>query len=158
MSDKDEQISKIAIYTGTPAEPYESVGEVKATLKATTAFSRAPTEDEANWKLREKALKLGANAVINVAYDRQTMGLTGWKPLTARGEAVVIRESAPQTRAQVLAICPQCYERVPIESKFCTECGAKMGPQEPVCPGCGEKVTPDDKFCPECGAKLKPKR
>jgi len=36
-------------------------------------------------------------------------------------------EPAP---ARVLAICPKCRERVPADSKFCTECGADLKPRK----------------------------
>ncbi len=168
MKNSEEKLAKIKIYTGTPATPYEIIGTIKAKAQATSAFSKAPTEDDVNWKLREKALKLGANAVINVAYDRQAIGLTSWKSLTARGEAAVIRERAPTPAApEVLAICPECYERVPLGSKFCTGCGAEMQAKEEtkegpevlaICPKCYERVPLDSKFCPECGASIKSKK
>ncbi|MFH1821601.1 MAG: zinc-ribbon domain-containing protein [Methanobacteriota archaeon] len=127
MKDKEEKLSKITIYTEAPAVPYEVIGPVQAKVQASTAFSKAPTLEDVNYRLKEKALKMGANAVINVEYNRQTMGLTGWKPFTAKGQAVVIEERDQAREAPlVLAICPKCYERIPLDSKFCPECGAKL--------------------------------
>lgn len=166
MSDAEEKLAKIKIYTETPAAPHKIIGPVKATVKATSAFSKVPTEDDVNWKLREKALKMGANAVINVEYDRQKMGLTGWKPLNAKGQAAVIQEQARE-EPLVLAICPKCYERVPLGSKFCTGCGAELQAKEEtkeesavlaICPKCYERVPLESKFCASCGAKLKTKK
>lgn len=50
--------------------------------------------------------------------------------------------------------CSNCGAKIPANAKFCSECGQKQS-QENVCPKCNSKVTPDSKFCPECGEKLK---
>ena len=53
--------------------------------------------------------------------------------------------------------CPQCGNLLPLNAKFCLECGAKieaLGENEMICPACGKK-TPKGKFCMECGAPMK---
>lgn len=45
--------------------------------------------------------------------------------------------------------CPQCGASVPAGSKFCLECGSKIGGG--FCSGCGAALPPDAKFCPGCG-------
>ena len=74
--------------------------------------------------------------------------------------------------------CPSCGADLPAGSKFCTNCGGKIGggitcPKckadipagSKFCPGCGNKVisncpkcntelAPGAKFCPGCGAKI----
>ncbi len=53
--------------------------------------------------------------------------------------------------------CPQCGNLLPLNAKFCLECGAKIeapAENEMICPSCGKK-TPKGKFCMECGAPLK---
>lgn len=125
------ELAKIRIYSEAPAVPYEVIGTVQAKVHATTAFSREPTLEEVNQKLKEKAQKMGANAVINVEYKRQALSLTAWKILTARGQAVIIKEGERKPeKALVLAICPNCYERIPLNSKFCPECGARVKPKK----------------------------
>lgn len=55
--------------------------------------------------------------------------------------------------------CPVCKSEVPIDSKFCLECGAKIerpSEEKLVCPKCHSKV-PKGKFCLECGALLENK-
>lgn len=47
--------------------------------------------------------------------------------------------------------CPHCHAKIPVNSKFCPECG--KGCQETVCE-CGNKLKPGTKFCPECGKKV----
>lgn len=77
--------------------------------------------------------------------------------------------------------CPKCGKSLPMNAKFCLECGEKLevpgdseilcptcgvkthkgkfcmgcgGPLNSVCPGCGKEVPPGGKFCLECGQKL----
>lgn len=61
--------------------------------------------------------------------------------------------STPNARATP---CPNCSKPLPSDSKFCPECGTKLGElnQEMItCPKCGAK-TPRGKFCVECGTAL----
>ena len=80
----------IQILEGPTDQPYTSVGPIKARVGAKTAFSKAPTPDAVNVKLRQEAAKMGANAVINVQYERGISAMS-WKALTATGEAVVLQ-------------------------------------------------------------------
>jgi hypothetical protein len=52
-------------------------------IGAATLFSKTPTIEDANFKLKEIALSKGANAVINVEYERG-ISATSWK--IAQGE------------------------------------------------------------------------
>lgn len=47
--------------------------------------------------------------------------------------------------------CVSCHARIPVNSKFCPECGYKNS--ETICE-CGNKLIPGTKFCPECGKKV----
>ncbi len=47
--------------------------------------------------------------------------------------------------------CVSCKARIPIDSKFCPECG--FNNSEIVCE-CGTRMEPGTKFCPECGRKV----
>lgn len=52
--------------------------------------------------------------------------------------------------------CSKCGANVAIDSKFCPECGTKMGGEATVkCAKCGADVAQSAKFCSECGAPLK---
>ena len=69
-----------------------------------------------------------------------------------------------------LRTCENCGETIPLESKFCTNCGEKQKPVkikeekkvikkdevevEKVCPECGEVCEPTVKFCNKCGHKF----
>lgn len=47
--------------------------------------------------------------------------------------------------------CVSCGAEIPINSKFCPECG--FNNSEIVCE-CGNRLAPTAKFCPECGKKV----
>ncbi len=48
-------------------------------------------------------------------------------------------------------LCPQCNKPASA-GKFCNHCGAVL--TLPECPKCGAKVQAGSKFCPECGNKM----
>lgn len=52
--------------------------------------------------------------------------------------------------------CSKCRKTLPVNAKFCLECGEKvetLGDNEMLCPKCGAK-TPKGKFCMDCGSPL----
>jgi membrane protease subunit (stomatin/prohibitin family) len=46
--------------------------------------------------------------------------------------------------------CPSCANPMPANSKFCPNCGAKIG-QSMICANCKADVPAGSKFCPNCG-------
>ncbi len=48
--------------------------------------------------------------------------------------------------------CPKCGSNNSPNAKFCTECGAKLGPA--TCPNCQTALPAGAKFCNECGQKI----
>jgi hypothetical protein len=65
------RVDDFEIRTGEVAgRVYREVQYVEVQLGARFAFAKAPTIEEANAKLREKAVELGANGLIRVAYHR----------------------------------------------------------------------------------------
>ena len=60
------------------------------------------------------------------------------------------KEKAEQEAAAALR-CPSCGHSNPEGTKFCQECGTKMGGS--VCVSCGAPLPPGSRFCGECGAK-----
>lgn len=68
-----------------------------------------------------------------------------------KGFGAPMAEDAPAKMS-----CPNCHAEVPVNSKFCPECGTKieiLAEGEVICPACGKK-THKGKFCMECGAPL----
>lgn len=53
--------------------------------------------------------------------------------------------------------CVKCGAKLPVNAKFCLECGEKVAPSDVsdtiTCPKCGKTVV-KGKFCPECGYKF----
>jgi ribosomal protein L40E len=48
--------------------------------------------------------------------------------------------------------CPACQAENLLDSRFCTECGAKL---ETACAACGAGNAPGGKFCRKCGERLR---
>ncbi len=51
--------------------------------------------------------------------------------------------------------CSQCGHENPEGTKFCQECGSKIGVSGSKCPSCGADNQPGVKFCQQCGCKMK---
>jgi hypothetical protein len=50
--------------------------------------------------------------------------------------------------------CPECGHVNPEGTKFCQECGSKVGPAgKKHCTSCGAQLSPGIRFCGECGAR-----
>jgi hypothetical protein len=111
------RIEDIEIHDGEIARTYKVIGPIKARVGAATLFSKAPTIEDVNFKLREEAIKQGANAIINVKYDRG-MTLTSYKALTATGTAVCAESDEVK--------CPFCAELIKREAVKCKHCGADI--------------------------------
>jgi len=121
------RIEDIEIFTDAAVgRPYRELGPIKARVAAATLFSRARTLDEVNQKLREVAARMGANAVINVMYDRGISAMS-WKALTAYGTAVVTETDEKQ--------CPFCAETIKRSAKVCRFCGRDLPQDTAAAPG-----------------------
>ena len=59
-------------------------------------------------------------------------------------------EHSAHTAAETMS-CPKCGAQLPVGSKFCNQCGEKLGN---VCPSCGTEVVQGSMFCSNCGQKL----
>jgi Putative heavy-metal-binding len=105
------------ISTGDIDRPYRVLGPIKARVTSGAAWNKARTTEDVDSKLRETALKMGANAVINVSYQRG-ISATSWKALTATGTAVVAESDERK--------CPFCAEMVKREAKVCRHCGRDL--------------------------------
>lgn len=109
------RVEDIEIFTDANiGRPFKDLGRIQARVTSGSGLNKARTLDDVNSKLREVALKRGANAVINVQYERG-ISLTSWKALTAHGIAI-IAESADRK-------CPFCAESIKREAAVCRYCG-----------------------------------
>ncbi|MFN8534876.1 MAG: SPFH domain-containing protein [Dehalococcoidia bacterium] len=59
----------------------------------------------------------------------------------------------PAATPSAMMACPNCRAQIPVNSKFCPECGNKLGGPT-RCPQCNTEVPAGGKFCPECGARV----
>lgn len=77
----------------------------------------------------------------------------------ARRDALEREQQAEQKlrqAAEAALVCPNCDYQNPEGTKFCQECGTKLGLSTPAilrCAGCGAELAPGTRFCGECGAK-----
>jgi len=111
------KITDIAIHSGMITESFRRIGPVSAKASKASIFSKSPTIEDVNFKLQEEASKLGANAIIEVEYDRG-ISLTSYEVLKATGTAVFV-ESDEKT-------CPFCAETIRRAAKKCKHCGSEL--------------------------------
>jgi hypothetical protein len=108
---------QVEIFTGDADRQYQQLGRIQAKVGAGTLFSKAPTVEDANSKLREEAMKIGANGVIYVEYKRGITA-TSYKGLTVTGHAVKLLDDSK--------VCPYCAETVKVQAVRCKHCGAEL--------------------------------
>lgn len=60
-------------------------------------------------------------------------------------------EKDSKKAAQLANTCPACSHVNAEGTKFCQECGGKLGALK--CTSCGTSLAPGARFCAECGAK-----
>ena len=63
-----------------------------------------------------------------------------------------MQPGAPAVAAATM-MCPSCSAQIPAGSKFCPQCGGKIG-GEMICPNCKADVPEGSQFCPNCGTKI----
>jgi hypothetical protein len=107
------RIDDIELHAGDLDRPYTVIADIRARVQSPTAFSRTRTTDEVDSRIREEAMKVGGNAVINVRYDRGA-SLTSWKALVASGTAVLATAMYRE--------CPNCREQMRRDAKMCPHC------------------------------------
>jgi uncharacterized protein YbjQ (UPF0145 family) len=67
---------------------YTVLGDISVGVRKTTIFDKDPTREQAAQKLREEAVKLGADAVVLVRYGSVGVSAWSWGALDAKGRAV----------------------------------------------------------------------
>ncbi|OJF76945.1 MAG: hypothetical protein BKP49_05085 [Treponema sp. CETP13] len=66
---------------------YQEIETEEVYISKSTVFSSNPTEEEANFLLKKKALEIGADAIIDVYYE-SGKNMSSWGFLTANGIAI----------------------------------------------------------------------
>jgi hypothetical protein len=108
------KIEEIEIHAGTVDFPFQAVRRLEAKCEAPTNFSKAPSMDDVNQKLRQMASSIGANAVVEVTYESGAT-LTSWRSIRGFGLAVTkLADDMP---------CPECAETIKRAAKRCRFCG-----------------------------------
>jgi hypothetical protein len=72
--------------------PYRSLGDIEVTVKKWTIFDKDPTREMVAQALKEKAAKMGADAVVLVRYGTVGIGFTSWGQMDGQGRAVVFQK------------------------------------------------------------------
>jgi len=93
-------------------------------------------------------------AIINELNENQKKQVQIKEKLRAAEEEK--KEKKRKEKEQLEArTCPNCSFVNPEGSKFCQECGEKLGTlSKSICPKCGTENSPQSRFCSECGNKL----
>ena len=81
--------------------PYEVLGEVKAGVRKATIFSKEASQKKIYRELWERAVRLGADAVINATYGESHISAMSWGKTNAKGTA--IRFTGPAVAAPAAA-------------------------------------------------------
>jgi hypothetical protein len=118
------KVEAIEIHAGEPTFEYTPVRALEAKCEAMTNFSKAPTMEDVNAKLRQMASGLGADAVVRVEY-KSGVSLTSWRSMKATGLAVKRVSDERQ--------CPACAETIKRAATKCRFCGTEL-PQVAAAP------------------------
>lgn len=101
-----DQSSPTSVSAGVPVypyditdRPYKVLGEVKASVRKATIFSKAPNQDKIYRELWERGKKLGADAVIKAQYGDAHVTALSWGASSATGIAIKFLDAAPAAPA-----------------------------------------------------------
>lgn len=101
--------AQIALTEGAAPGGYTVVGDVRAEVHSGSLFPKTPNRDQADQQLREKALQMGADAVIGIKYENNNP-MFSKKGFIATGKAVKFAAAtlaaAPATVPPALASAP----------------------------------------------------
>jgi len=85
---------------------------------------------------------------------QQAMAMQYMKETTAElppGGGAAVESKSPEQ----IVICQNCNAQNPLGTKFCGNCGTKLGaPKKVKCPKCGAEMPSNMKFCGNCGNPL----
>ena len=156
------------IAAGTKAKVQDDFNTLGIALKTLYVNSISPTEETAKAIDERAAMGAIGNMQAYMQFKAaQAMTKAAGAPGGVAGAGVGLgagvgmgaamaqmMAQAMQPGAQAATmICPSCSAQIPAGSKFCNQCGAKIG-EAMICPNCKADVPEGSKFCPNCGAKI----
>lgn len=139
------------IYAQTEAQKTVIASQAMATKRAQEGYTY---QQERGFDVAEQVA--GNEAVgqfTNMGIGLGTMAGVGGAVGGLVGGAV---NNAMDAAAEPATRCTSCGASLPLNAKFCFNCGEKVAPpanDTVVCPKCGKTVLKGN-FCPECGEKL----
>lgn len=78
----------IPVTTSGTSRPHVVLENMTATARQITIFGKVPTNADVDSDLRKRAAELDADAVINVRYGQQGVGLVSWSQISGEGQAI----------------------------------------------------------------------
>jgi hypothetical protein len=81
--------AQIALFASDVDQPYDVLGDLEVAVRQRGAFGDPPTRAYAEQAMREQAGRMGAHAVILVAYGQ--IGSSWWSYVELRGHGRAIR-------------------------------------------------------------------
>ncbi|MGM9858317.1 MAG: zinc ribbon domain-containing protein [Bacilli bacterium] len=94
-----------------------------------------------------------ASQAAPVAKDVTNYMLDGTRDSTTRTVASIHKAITSNNNVNLnVNICEKCGQPNPIDSRFCSKCGAQIVIK---CPNCGHEMDDGATFCNKCGYKLK---
>lgn len=107
--------SDIYIMHGLPKGEYKALQKINVKSSKSTLFDPSPKVEVVNNMLRDMALQLGANAVVDVKYKKHS---NASETLEASGLAIIDQSD--------LMKCPFCFETIKRGAKKCKHCGSML--------------------------------
>jgi len=111
--------TRIRILSAPPAGDYQALSEIAVKLTRWSPIERKYTREDIDQRLREKAMALGANAIVNVQYVEKGDSWTNAGSIEGKGLAIV--DDSDTTT------CPFCAERIKRAATRCKHCGSDIG-------------------------------
>lgn len=141
------------IYAQTEAQKVVIDSQAQATKRAQEGYTYQQERgfDVATEVARNEAVGQFTNLGVGLG----TMAGVGGVVAGTVGGAM--NDALQQTNGATGTPCVKCGAILPVNAKFCLECGEKVEPTVAadmvICPECGKTVV-KGKFCPECGQKF----
>ncbi len=103
----------------------------------------------------ESSGMVGAGAGLGMGFAMAQQFGHMAQPPQAQPQQAQPQQAPPQAPAAApsTVTCPGCSAVVP-PGKFCAECGTSLAPQPRPCPACQTVAPPGSKFCANCGTRM----